>query len=249
MAGQQDGLFPIRYAVQGGSARIDLALEVAADGSALVDVLTGSSLPQGHPLRLGRFAGRLPGDVLASLATWAGGPGTRRGMAGPVPPGTVARLLAVAGQESVLMGPDSVPAGLEEALGTVAVASLAQPVAAVEVGVDDAGRLRIQGLGTQAVPLLLFARDIPGFWIRVWRSDPDAPGGQAFLPFEAVEALADAGELAEGPVDLTPGDHLSVPLPVPGKGQAGATSGEPHGGFMFWRRGEGLERRLLIGTW
>jgi hypothetical protein len=249
MADQRDGLFPIRYAVQGGSARIDLALEVAADGSAAVDVLTESSLPQGHPVRLGRFAGRLPADLLASLATWAGGEDTRAGMAGPVPLGTVARLLTVGGQDSVLLDPASVPAGLEEALAAAAAASLAEPVAAVEVGVAEAGQLRIHGLGTQPSALLLFALDVPGFWIRIWREDPSAPGGQAYLPYEAVEALVKAGKLAEGPLDLAPGASLSLPLPAPVQMQGEATNAEPHGGFMFWRRGKGLERRLLIGTW
>lgn len=238
-------LFPIRYGVQGGSTRVDLALDVASDGSFLADVLTDSSLPQTHPLRLGRFAGQLPPEVLASLIEWATGPGGRDEMAAPAAHGTVARLLTVGGRDPVLVDGASLPEGLEESLATAAAAALSDPVAAVEVGADDAGdQLVIRGLGTQALNVLLFDRGIPGYWVRVWRDDPEAPGGRLFLDAAAVEELVEAGKLPEGPVVLGPGETLAVPLPP-----AGAAAAQPGGGFMFWRRGEGAERRLMIGTW
>jgi hypothetical protein len=57
-------------------------------------------------------------------------------------------------------------------------------------------------------------------------------------------ALVDAGELAEGPTPLKSGDSITLPLPAAEDREPGGS-----GGFMFWRTGEGLGRRLLVGTW
>ena len=84
----------------------------------------------------------------------------------------------------------------------------------------------------------------PVDWIRVWRNVDSAPDGRVFLSAEQVQALVDAKELAEGPVPLKSGDSITLPLPVAEDGEA-----TDSGGFMFWRTGEGLERRLLVGTW
>ena len=136
-----------------------------------------------------------------------------------------------------------IPRDLEEALATAAEHTLAQPVAAVEVKAAD-DRLVIAGIGSEAYPVLLFARDIPGYWVRVWRKVDGAPDGRVVLPQEQVQALVDAGELAEGSTPLKAGGTISLPLPhVAGSG--GAASG----GFMFWRTGQGAERRMLVGTW
>ena len=233
-------VFPLRYIVEGGSARVDLAWEVAEDGAFEVAVYTEASLPQGHPVRLGRFAGRLGTSVLESLAAWAGsvvaagggGPGRQES-------GSVARLLGVGGGDSLAVGGATVPAGLEEALGSAAVAALEHPVAAVSVGTDE-GRLVISGIGSAALPILLFLGDMTGFWLRVWRDDPASPRGRVYLSYEEVEGLARAGVIPEGPLDLAPGASVTVPLPR-GSGSSG--------GFSFWRRGVGLERRVVAGTW
>lgn len=235
-------VFPLRYVVEGGSARVDLAWEVAENGAFEVAVYTEASLPQGHPVRLGRFAGQLGAEALGLLADCAGSLGAGGGP-GRQESGSVARLLGIGGGDGVAVGGAAVPAGLEEALGSAAVAALAHPVAAVSVGADE-GRehLTISGIGSAALPILLFLGDMTGFWLRVWRDDPSSPRGRVYLSYEEVEGLAQQGVIPEGPVDLAPGASVTVPLP--GGGGSGSS-----GGFSFWRRGVGLERRVVAGTW
>lgn len=234
--------WPIRYSVQGGSLRVDLALVVAEDATLVVEVFTGASLPQSPPQRLGRFAGRLPEADLATLAAWAPGAAAAPAPSTPVAHGTVERYLTVGGRGPVSLAGAELPPGLEESLATAAAASLDEPIAAVEISARS-GHLRIEGLGPQSLPILLFARDIPGYWLRVWREDN---GRQEYLPYEAVEQLATAGDLPEGDVALAAGQHVAVPLP-PGSPTTGATPAT--GGFTFWRRGQGPERRIVTGTW
>jgi len=71
MTGAGADAFPIRYAVHGGLPAVDLAVEVAADGAFLLDLLTEASLAQRQPARLGRFAGRLKPTLATRLARWA----------------------------------------------------------------------------------------------------------------------------------------------------------------------------------
>ena len=237
-----DALFPIRYSVAGGTSQVDLTLEIAEDGSLAVEVLTESSLPQRHPVRLGRFAGRLEPALVRALTAWASAlaASTSADM-GTLSYGTVSRMVSTGRVASVVA--DDIPRDLEEALATAAEQTLAQPIAAVEVKAAD-DRLVIAGIGGEPYPVLLFARDVPGYWARVWRNVDGAPDGRVVLPRENMQALVDAGELAEGSVPLKAGGAISLPLPHVEGGGAGAS-----GGFMFWRTGQGAERRLLVGTW
>src|SRR5204862_2323176 len=161
--------------------------------------------------------------------------------AGMLSYGTVTRVVSTGRVSSIFV--DDVPRDLEEALAMAAEHTLAEPVAAVEVKAAD-DRLVIAGIGGEPYPVLLFARDVPGYWARVWRNVDGAPDGRVVLPRENVQALVDAGELAEGSVPLKAGGAISLPLPHVEGGGARAS-----GGFMFWRTGQGAERRLLVGTW
>ena len=98
-----DGLFPIRYSVSGGTFQVDLTLEIAEDGSLAVEVLTESSLPQRHPVRLGRFAGRLEPAVVRALTAWASAlaASTSADM-GTLSYGTVSRMVSTGRVASVV---------------------------------------------------------------------------------------------------------------------------------------------------
>ncbi len=261
---EQPELFPVRYAVHGGHPRVDLELEVAADGSCDVHVLTGWFPPQEPgPLRLGRFAGTLDQrttSALAALVTGAGaeaptgadtGPhGAQDG--GPPPPGAVARLVAAA-SEALHAVPGPAPE-LDDAMVATATAALAHPVAGVEVTAGRAGHgtpdhagafLRLTGLGTAPFPLLLSAPEPPGYWVRVWRDDPGEPGGRVHLPAADVTALVAAGSIPSGVRELAPGSSVYVPLPGVDDDPTGAWTG----GFVCWRAGTGPERRQVTGAW
>ncbi len=232
-----DGLFPICYSVSGGTSQVDLTWEIAEDGRLEVEVLTESSLPQRHPVRLGRFVGRFESAPLQALTEWASTlEASTSGDMGTLVYGSVSRVVSTGRAATVVV--DDVPKDLEEALATAAEQTLSKAVAAVEIKAEG-DRLVIAGIGGEAYPVLLFARDIPGYWVRVWRQVDGAPDGRVFLPQETVQALVEAGELAEGPAPLKLGDMISLPLPA----------GDGGGGFMFWRTGKGAERRLLVGTW
>jgi hypothetical protein len=135
---------------------------------------------------------------------------------------------------------------LDMALASAAKLALSSPVAALEVVAIRAGSgvglLHIMGIGDEAFPLLLFSRDVPGQWARVWRDDPLADAGRVYVPFEEIKALVESGLLAEGVVSLTSGD--SVDLPLPAGSEDAAT-----GGFSFWQAGPGRATRLLTGAW
>src|SRR5579871_1322056 len=133
-------LYPIRYVVSGGTLQVDLTFEVAENGASVVEILTESSLPQTHPVRLGRFAGQLAADTQSVLADWAR---TLQPSAAPVLPfDSVSRSVATAGVVSVV---GSVPAGLDEGLAAAAVEALAHPLAAIQVQADN-DQLTIVGL-------------------------------------------------------------------------------------------------------
>src|SRR5262249_18062866 len=150
-----------------------------------------------------RFAGRLQTEALDTLTTWADA-------LEPTPAdeletlafGTVTRTVSTSEAVSALV--DVLPPGLEEALATAAEQALAQPVAAVEVQATE-NQLVIAGIGPEPYPVLLFASDIPGYWVRIWRNIPSAPDGRVFLPQAAVQALVDAGQLVEGRIPLKSG--------------------------------------------
>lgn len=234
-------LFPLRYAVHGGAPRVDLDLTITADAAVVVDVLTESSLPQRPPTRLGRFSGTVPAPVLDDLAAWA--QNARRLPESQAGPSGVVRMLGTGTDPLLPVAPDDHLAAIEQTLAAAAAAALATPTAAVEVGVDTGAgteRLAIRGLGSQPFRLLLFARDIPGYWARVWRDDSAAEGGRVTLRFEELEALIDRGDAPEGVIDLRPDATVTLPLP-PGTGTTG--------GFTFWRAGAGAERRIVAGTW
>src|SRR5258708_13071530 len=126
-----DGLFRSRYAVSGGTGQVDLTLDIAEDGSLAVEVLTESSLPQRHPVRLGRFAGRLEPALVGALSEWASTlEASTSDDVGTLSYGTVSRLVSTGRVSSIVA--DDIPRDLEEALATAAEQALAQPVAAGE---------------------------------------------------------------------------------------------------------------------
>jgi hypothetical protein len=237
----------IRYSVQEGSPRLDVTFDVAPDGFAAVQVLTEASLPQGRPVRLGTFAAKLDPAFHDALRGWVPAllQAAREAPQAAAPAPGVLRILSAGSEEPLFVDPFSLPDGFEKGLVATGVASLAVPVAAVEVGADVAGgRLLISGIGTEPFPILLLDESVPGYFARCWRDDPAAPDGMLGLDLAAVRALSVAGEVPAGPALLAPGDSLSLPLPPPPAG------GEPQtGGFIFWRTGERGERRIVAGTW
>jgi hypothetical protein len=241
------GAGAIRYTVQGGSPRVDVTFEVDAGGRTAVRVFTEASLPQAPPLHLGSFATVLDATLHASLLeelprilqrARAEEDATR-----PVP--AVFRLLSADDGDPLLVDPFTLPEGFEEGLRDAGVASLADPVSAVEVGADlDQGRLLIRSIGADPFPILLLAEDVPGYFARCWRDDPAWPEGVVGLDDAAVRALAAAGEVPIGPTPLEEDRTIALPLPPPPK------TGEPMtGNFIFWWAGPGGERRIVAGTW
>ena len=240
-------LFPLLYAINGGTPAVDLQFAVDADGACRVDVLTGYSLAQTSPTRLGTFSGRLPADVLAALREWAGSaPVLAQGEARV--PGSVSRFVGRGGATPRPVGGEA-PVALDISLADLASAALESPVSAIEVRGEGVGtgagapRLVILGIGKEAFPLLLFAPDIAGYWPRVRLEDPRSPGGGVFVPYEEFEALVAKGSLKEGIIELAPGERLFLPLP------AASGDGPIGGSFIFWRAGTGAERRILSGSW
>jgi hypothetical protein len=124
-------------------------------------------------------------------------------------------------------------------LAAAAVEALAHTLAAIEVKADN-DHLTIGGLGPEPYPVLLFAREPPDFWIRVWRRQKNER--KLYLSYEAVQELVGNGRLPEGPVLLRAGDSVLVPLPP------SDVNSLPGGGFAFWHTGNEPERCLLEGT-
>ncbi|MEI7742430.1 MAG: hypothetical protein WCK58_01635 [Chloroflexota bacterium] len=238
---------PLTFGVSGGYPRVDLALRVEADGSALVDVLTAWSLAQPSPARLGAFRGRLPGATIEALAAVASA-SRERALSAPSapfagPPGTVVRMVSAGGERPVpAVGDESRLAALDRDIAAAAAAALADPIAAIvaEARTGDGGPvLALRAIGTEPFRLLLFASDTPGFWARTWI---DTAAGQQPLEFEDVERLVAAGAITAGPIELEPGSEVLLPIP------AGAAHGSA-GGYIAWRRGTGPERRIVSGAW
>jgi hypothetical protein len=231
--------FPVRYGVGGGRPRIDLSVTVAADGTAEFDILSEESLPQSPPLRLGSFVGQIDAATTASLAGWASKAGLLPDDA-VLPPGSVNRTVSLAEGPSRTLRPEAVNDALEATLAAAATAALAHPAAAVEISAERAGELRIRSIGERPFRLVLFDGATAGYWVRVWRYDPQAVDGRSWLGYESVAALVDSGHIPEGVVELTSSTAVVLPLP-PGSADTG--------GFMFWRAGTGPERRLITGSW
>jgi len=236
--------FPLTFGVSGGNPRVDLAMRVEADGSAVVDVLTVWSLAQPSPARLGAFRGRLPTATLEALATVAAA-SRERGPSGLFagPPGTVVRMVSAGGERPVLaIGDEARLAALDRDIAEAAVGALADPIAAIvaEARTGDGGPVvALRAIGMEPFRLLLFASDTPGFWARTWI---DTAAGQQPLDFEDVQRLVAAGAIPDGPIDLAPGSEVRLPIP------AGAAPGSA-GGYIAWRRGTGPERRAVSGAW
>jgi hypothetical protein len=236
--------YPLVFAVSGGSPRVDLALRAEADGSAVVDVLTEWSLAQPAPVRLGSFRARLPSSTLDALAAVVAA-SRERATPGPagLPPGTVVRLVSAGGEPRVsAVGEEAQLAALDSAIAKAAADALADPIAAIvaEARMDDAGPvLTLKASGDEPFRVLLFASDTPGYWARTWI---DTAVGQEQLAYEDVERLVAAGAIPDGPVDLSPGSEITIPLP------AAALPGSA-GGFIAWRAGRGPERRIVSGSW
>jgi len=142
-------------------------------------------------------------------------------------------------------------AALEAELSAAFIPALADPVAAIQVEArPDAaaaagGTLVIRSVGREPFPLLLFARDIPGYWARIWREEAGPPAARSDVPYETIAALAGDGAIVEGPTPLAPGDTVELPLPEPPPGANPSAAG----GFIFWRTGTGPERRIVSGGW
>jgi len=235
--------FPLTYALHGGRPSVDISFTVEADSTCLIDVLTGYSLGQSSPVRLGTFSGRLPPRTMQGLTRWANN--VRSGDTGVALPGTVSRFLGRAGGGLRPVDKEP-PASLDESLLDAGRAALASPLSAVEVeaqGEPSRPKLVITGIGMEPFHLLLFARDVAGFWPRLRRDDPMAAEGGSTVPFEEIQGLVDRGEIREGVFDLAPGESVSLPLPP------SAGGGPASGSFIFWRPGQGAERRILAGQW
>ncbi len=232
--------FPVRYALSVPRPPMDLELTVAADGSFVADVLTGATLPQVPPLRLGSFRGSLEAGSAAALSEYAAR------AAAAAPPGATpgdggAQYVAIAGGRLV-PAPDLDP-HLVRLLIEASTKAIASPLAAIEVTARasaSALELVIRSIGTEAVPVVLFERANPDMWARLWRDDPSHPDGRRSVERETLAKLADGGRLPDGIIRLKPSADVRLPLP-----EAGVTSG----GFVFWRPGTGLERRAFEGSW
>ena len=255
MTGARSGgsAFPIVYAISGARPQVDIAFEIGADGAFSVDVLTGPSLPQSPPLRLGRFHGRLDASVAERLARVV----ERSSGAGPSvtqPFDTPARLVGTLGGPLGPMNDADEGADLDAILADAATRALGTPIAAVEISAnarsgndredaaaDGAGaRLIIRAIGTEAFPLVLFDPAQAAYWARIWRDEPASPDGRVYLGRDRLETFADRGRIVEGVWRVEPGTAIELPLPD-GAGETG--------GFSFWRAGNGPERRAVIGSW
>lgn len=224
--------YPISLSIDGGSPAIAFTLTVAGDLTMTVDVLTGASLPQPAPQRLGTFAGHLDPATAAALADWARGTATLADD-GAMVPGTVLGQVGLGGGPVRSVAPDSLDPRLAEALTAAALAALADPRSAAEFAADDAA-LHIRGLGQRPIRLVLCDPDVPGYWARIWRDNPSRPEGRDQLGPDQL------GTVPQGVFELAPGAVISVPLPSgPGEG----------GGFLCWRAGAGPQRSILAGIW
>jgi hypothetical protein len=223
---------------------VDLAVHAEADGSAVVDVLTEWSLAQPVPARLGSFRARLPGSTLEALADVVAA-SRERATPGPagLPPGAVVRLVSAGGEPRVpAVGEEARLTALDRAIADAAAGAMADPIAAIvaEARMDDAGPvLAFRATGDEPFRILLFASDTPGYWARTWI---DTASGQEQLVYDDIERLVAAGAIPDGPVDLSPGSEITIPLP------SGALPGSV-GGFIVWRAGNGPERRIVSGSW
>lgn len=255
-----DAAFPLVYAISAARPQVDISFEIDADGTFSVDVLTGPSLPQPPPLRLGRFRGRVDRSVAARLAgivqrtAGTGSPATQ-------PFDTPARLLGSRGGPLVPMSDAAEGADLDRILAEAAMLALRTPVAAVEISVEvrpgDSGAgdaagtaaagadaadssLVVRAIGTESFPLVVFDAAQAAYWARIWRDEPGSPEGRVYLGRDRLEALAAGGRIVDGAWRVEPGAAAVLPLPD-GAGETG--------GFSFWRAGAGPERRAMAGTW
>lgn len=238
--GRATSAFPVRYALSVPRPPMDLELTVAADGSFVADVLTGTTLPQVLPPRLGSFRGWLEAVSAAALAEFAVR-ASGSGPAGAAAGDGGAQYVALAGGRLV-PAPD-LDARLVRSLIEASTKAIASPLAAIEVGARAGAsgiELVIRSIGSEAVPIVLFERANPDMWARLWRDDPSHPDGRRYVERETLAQLADDGQLADGVIRLDPSTEVRVPLPA---------TGSTTGGFVFWRPGTGLERRPFEGAW
>ena len=238
--GRATSAFPVRYALSVPRPPMDLELAVAADGSFVADVLTGTTLPQVPPLRLGSFRGSVEAGSAAALSDYAVR-AAGSSQAGAAAGDGGAQFVGVAGGRLV-PAPD-LDAHLVRSLIEASTKAIASPLAAIEVGARAGAsgiELVIRSIGSEAVAMVLFERNNPDMWARLWRDDPSRPDGRRTIEREALATLAEDGRLTDGVITLDPSTEVRVPLPA---------TGSATGGFVFWRPGTGPERRAFEGAW
>lgn len=221
----------IHYAMEGPGVDVGWTLD---DRHLDVDLLTGDTLSQVGPVRLGRFRTEASTALTTGLRDLVDR--TRRGEEAPVGGRTVRRWIAVDAGPRHPVPVDDHAAALEAELLGAATGALSDPVEAVEVGAVGASLL-VTALGVTPVPVVFFEDTDAGFWVRVYREDE---GERTYVPFDTIRALAATGDLPSGEVRLVPGRSVALPLP------AGTPPGA--GGFWFWRC-RGVARRPLSGRW
>ena len=233
----QAGVFPLRFALQGGRPEVELAWEIQSDGRCLVDALTPASVPQTGPVRVGHFRTNISALDLVSLAAWASRAKEASGAAEPS--GTPGQSLSLGGNEPFDV--DSPPQRVIDMLLGVAARALGSPVGAVEFQAEG-DKFVVRGLGSEGFRVLLYDNDDTTYYGSVWRDDPSAENGEVYTDSDEIDALIEQGKIPEGPVVLKQGDEVEIPLPE------GTKAGDT-GGFLFWRADRGDERRTLTGAW
>ena len=224
----------IRYAVHLTLPAVDLAFEVDEQGDGFVEAMTGVSLAQAPPLRLGRFAVHLGPAVPEALARLAEARDDQQQAYD-----TPTRFVGSGPADLVPVSPPAeVIEPLEAELAQAALEGLGEPLCAVRVGTSDGVSLTVESIGTEPFPAVFHEPE--AFRVQIWRDDPDDPSGRSSLAPEGVDALVEKGVLATGPVALAPGSVVALPLP-PGAGHGG--------GFTFWHAPGGPQRRMVTGTW
>jgi hypothetical protein len=259
--------FEITYRVRDGRPPADLDLHLSPDGQAEVYVGTSTSIPLASVNRVGTFSGQAPVAELDALHAYLREHDllARGASYGQLSPSTPNRFLEIRadGREAQLklteMTTDPEIDGFEELLQSLALAMTSQPTRAVEASLElrDADgqivpTIELRSIGTAPMTALLADPAQPVFTLYAQvelRGTKILPGGisipavlgNAAFPPEAVQAMAESGELPSGITELPPDAIYRFELP-PITAPQDSSSVTATGSLDFWLP-EGKARR------
>jgi hypothetical protein len=229
----------VTYRAKGGRPPVDLDLHLGADGQASLFAGSSFSNPRANVSRVGTFGGPAPVADVAALVAYVAehdllARGGRFGRATPDMPLRFVELI-VDGHQAQFhlteMTADIAIDGFERLLQDLALTLTGQPTRAAEASLDlseidgrIAATIELRSIGSRPLTVLLVDPDVPGMTLRarvelaetmVLPSGATMPIalGNAVLPLETVQELAQAGDLPRGIVDLPPGARYRFALP------------------------------------